>query len=103
MSYQYSWKISKDCGIVLPFNKNSLKAAVDQVGYKRTVVPTDCLNALAVHLVVFIGFCEVETGVALLIDQQVGEVDLRGKNATVVRESKGLPLLTSPRRFLITV
>ncbi len=80
-----------------------MKAAVDQVGYKRTVVTTDCLNALAVHLVVFIGFCEVETGITLLIDQQVGEVDLKGRNTTVVRESKELPLQTSPRRFLITV
>ncbi len=56
-----------------------MKAAIDQVGHERTVVTTDSLDALAVHLVVFIGFCEVETGITLLIDQQVGEVDLRGK------------------------
>ncbi len=60
-----------------PVDEYLLQAHVDEVGHQRAVVPSHRLDSLTVHLVVGLRASEVEPSVALLVDQQVREVDLR--------------------------
>ena len=43
--------------------------------YQCAIVSTNCLDSFAIHLVVFVRSSEVETGVSLLVDQQVRMVN----------------------------
>ena len=60
-----------------PVDKDLLQNGIHNAPHKRAVVSPHSLNPLAVHLVVDVGFGEVETRVTLLVDQKVGEVHLK--------------------------
>ena len=60
----------------LPVNENLMEAGVDEVSDQHAVVTANGLDALAVHLVVGVWLSEEQTSVPLLVDQQVGEIDL---------------------------
>ena len=57
-------------------DEDQLETSVDEIGHQGTVVSSDCLDAFTVHLIVDLWSREIETGVSLLIDQQVGVVHL---------------------------
>lgn len=60
-----------------PVNQQLLQARVDEVGHEGAIVSTHRLNAFTVHLVMGVRVGrEVQAGIALLIDQEVGEVHL---------------------------
>ena len=56
--------------------ENLVQAAVDEISHQRAVVTTDRFDTFAVNLVVNVGFCEVKTGIAFLVDKKVRKVDL---------------------------
>ena len=61
-----------------PINEQLVQALAYQVGGQRSVVPPDSLDSLAVDFVVGVGVGGVvQTGVPLLVDQQVREVNLQ--------------------------
>ena len=59
-----------------PFDEYFLQTGVDESGHQGAVVSADGLNALTVHLIVLFRLCPVQARVALLVDEQVGEVNL---------------------------
>jgi hypothetical protein len=65
--------------VPIPVHKQAPQRSGYQVGHEGAVVPAHSLQALAIHAVVGIrpGGKE-QAGIALLADEQVGEVDLRG-------------------------
>ena len=75
--------MAKNDNIIIKIQNNNnqqpayfVKAGVDGVDDQRTVVAAHCDNSLCVHLVEFFRLGPVQTGIALLVDQQVGEVHL---------------------------
>ena len=63
-------------GHYAPFDEYFLQTGVDESGHQGAVVPAHGLNAFTVHLIVLFRLCPVQARVALLVDEQVGEVDL---------------------------
>ena len=55
----------------ISLDEDLLQTVVHESRHQLTVVPSDSLDSLAIHLVVLIGTREVEAGVAFLVDQQV--------------------------------
>ncbi len=53
-----------------------MQAGLDDGRYQAAIVSSNSFNPLRVHFVVLFRFRPVESGIALLANQQVGEVDL---------------------------
>ena len=54
-----------------------METSVNQVGHQHAVVTANSLYPFTVHLVVSVRLGEVESSIALLVDQQVRKVDLK--------------------------
>ena len=63
-------------GHYAPFDEYFLQTGVDESGHQGAVVSAHGLNALTVHLIVLFRLRPVQARVALLVDEQVREVDL---------------------------
>ena len=59
-----------------PVYQNLMKASVNEIGNKHTVVSTDGLYSLTVHLVVGVWFGKEEPCIPFLVDQQIWKVNL---------------------------
>ena len=59
-----------------PFDKYFLQTRVDESGHQGAVVSAHGLYAFTVHLIVLFRLCPVQARVALLVDEQVREVNL---------------------------